>query len=324
MIISTRKMGNTWCANSNEDADGRYSPAPNYPDLPLCKAEIGISDLDPLDHKPTATTAIHCDRADLQSPVKEVWAKYGPPKVDPVLLNTFKGCPVLGPFKYEDGSIYYGQYFKGQRQGFGHEVMKDGSIYSGYWSYDFKSYTGRFIFPTGECITGELKKGKINGLAESITREGLIRTGHWEDGKLNGIANEIDPIANTQYRGEMRNGIKHGKGVLKFGDGSEYEGDFSNNKMTGKGRKKWVDNRVYEGDWVEGKMEGHGTFTWEDGKRFIGSYHQNRKHGKGELFYANGDIYKGEWLDGEQNGPGELTFVGKAPQTVEFKKGLRI
>jgi hypothetical protein len=317
-------MGNTWCANSNEEVDDRSRPGANYPDLPLLKTEIGISDLDPLDHRPQARTAIHCDRADLQSPVKEVWEKLGPPPVDHNLSNTYKGCPVLGPFKYEDGSIYYGQYFKGQRQGFGHEVMKDGSVYSGYWSYDFKCCTGRFILPSGECITGEIKKGKINGLAESITLDGLIRSGTWEDGKLNGIAVEFDKRANTQYRGQMRNGVKHGKGVLKFGDGSEYEGDFDNNKITGKGKKKWADNRVYEGDWVDGKMEGHGTFTWEDGKRYIGSYHQNKKHGTGELYYASGDVYKGEWVHGFQHGPGELTVVGKAPEKVEFRNGLRL
>ncbi len=317
-------MGNTWCTNSSEDASDRQSFGANYRDLPLCKAEIGISDLDPLDHKPQATIAIHCNPAELQSPVKEVWEKRGPLPVVHNLSDTFKGFPVLGPFIYEDGSVYYGQYNKGKRHGFGHEVLKDGSIYSGYWSFDYKSLYGRFILPTGECISGEIKKGKISGLAESITLDGIVRTGHWEDGKLCGIANELDPKAKTHYRGEMKNGVKQGRGVLKFSDGSEYDGEFINNKMTGKGKKKWADNRVYEGDWFEGKMEGAGTFTWEDGKRYVGSYNQNKKNGYGELYYTNGDVYKGEWLDGTQNGPGEFVALGKAPETCEFRNGLRL
>lgn len=317
-------MGNTWCTNSNEETDGRLYPGANNSDLPMCKAEIGISDLDPLDHKPPATIAIHCNRADLQSPVKEIWEKKGPLPVDRALSETYKGFPVLGPFIYEDGSVYYGQYNKGKRHGFGYEVMKDGSLYSGYWSFDYRCWVGRFILPTGECISGEIKKGKISGSAECETPEGLIRTGHWEDSKLNGIANEIDPIAKTHYRGEMKNGVKHGRGVLKFSDGSEYNGEFVDSKMTGKGKKTWADNRVYDGDWVDGKMEGQGTFTWEDGKRYRGAYHQNKKHGYGELYYTNGDVYKGEWVNGTQNGPGEYAAVGKAPEKGEFRNGLRL
>lgn len=44
-------------------------------------------------------------------------------------------------------------------------------------------------------------------------------------------------------------GLKLGKGVFKWIDGSVYTGDFIENNINGKGVYVWNDGRVYEGDW---------------------------------------------------------------------------
>ena len=43
----------------------------------------------------------------------------------------------------------------------------------------------------------------------------------------------------TTYEGYYKNGLKHGKGVLKVIDGSYYEGDFRFNKLEGEGLYVW-------------------------------------------------------------------------------------
>ncbi|EGR32220.1 p38 protein, putative, partial [Ichthyophthirius multifiliis] len=41
--------------------------------------------------------------------------------------------PKLGPYQFENGSIYIGQWKEGQRHGHGTQYWSDGSIYEGYW-----------------------------------------------------------------------------------------------------------------------------------------------------------------------------------------------
>ena len=81
-----------------------------------------------------------------------------------------------------------------------------------------------------------------------------------------------------KYIGEMKNGLKEGKGRMYFNNGSRYEGDFKNDKMEGKGILYFNDGR-YEGDFKNDKMEG-----------------------KGILYGLNGPILDGNWKDGKFTG----------------------
>lgn len=47
--------------------------------------------------------------------------------------------PVLGPYKYQNGATYKGQYKFGQRSGYGTLVWDDGSIYEGFWENDMSN-----------------------------------------------------------------------------------------------------------------------------------------------------------------------------------------
>jgi len=54
----------------------------------------------------------------------------------------------------------------------------------------------------------------------------------------------------------------HGKGVLKWTDGSEYSGDYVNNIKEGKGKFKWKNGRIFEGPFKGGKQHGIGKLTF--------------------------------------------------------------
>jgi hypothetical protein len=49
------------------------------------------------------------------------------------------------------------------------------------------------------------------------------------------------------YEGEVKNGLKNGKGMEKLTNGDIYTGDFSEGKFHGMGIYKWHNGSVFEG-----------------------------------------------------------------------------
>ena len=65
-----------------------------------------------------------------------------------------------------------------------------------------------------------------------------------------------------KYIGEMKNGLKEGKGILYYNKDDKYkrkkyEGEFKNDKKEGKGIIYWIFGDRYEGDWkiIKQKVE---------------------------------------------------------------------
>jgi hypothetical protein len=61
------------------------------------------------------------------------------------------------------------------------------------------------------------------------------------------------------YTGKLRNGVRHGEGVLTWSDGKKYVGEFKGGKFHGQGTLSASDGRKYVGEWTDGKRHGHGT-----------------------------------------------------------------
>lgn len=83
------------------------------------------------------------------------------------------------------------------------------------------------------------------------------------------------------YRGEIRDGMMHGRGYLTWTDGSSYKGDFNGNSMDGTGILTWPNGDIYSGTFREGKMEGIGRLRWNTGKTFYGIFEDNRRTNQG-------------------------------------------
>ncbi len=60
----------------------------------------------------------------------------------------------------------------------------------------------------------------------------------------------------SQYDGEIKDGKRHGKGIMIRADGARYEGEWQNNKPHGQGTATVPDGRKREGEWREGKYVG--------------------------------------------------------------------
>ena len=70
----------------------------------------------------------------------------------------FKGLQYQGPYKYENGATYLGQYKDGKRHGRGRQVWNKGSVYKGYWEDEKTNIACRYLLP---------KQLKNNGVKES-------------------------------------------------------------------------------------------------------------------------------------------------------------
>ena len=117
-----------------------------------------------------------------------------------------------------------------------------------------------------------------------------------------------------KYSGEIKNGLKEGKGILYYNKDSKikedrYEGDFHNDKREGKGILFWKNGDKYEGDWKDDKREGKGKVTFINGEIYEGDWKNNIYEGKGIFYYKNGDKYEGDWKNGIKNGRGIINYV---------------
>lgn len=86
---------------------------------------------------------------------------------------------------------------------------------------------------------------------------------------------------NSTYSGyvnELRQ--PDGEGTMEYSNGNEYTGDWVNGIRQGKGTMKY-DNGIYEGEWKNDKKNGEGTYTWNDGKKYEGAYVDDVRSGEG-------------------------------------------
>ena len=116
---------------------------------------------------------------------------------------TIASHPFHGPYRYKNGDTYKGQYFRGQRKGYGELVTTSGEQYVGQFDYDQCSGVGRLILPNGDYYEGEFLAGRANGRGRFISEE-------------TGIS----------YEGQFKDDMQEGKGKETYPDGSYYYGEF--------------------------------------------------------------------------------------------------
>ncbi|MBP1989558.1 MORN repeat-containing protein [Paenibacillus eucommiae] len=133
---------------------------------------------------------------------------------------------------------------------------------------------------------------------KSITHiEDKIVEGIWVDGNEDEYYIELE--ANETYKGQISNGMKSGKGVYRWSDGTKYEGQWYKDSEYGFGIKEYANGDCYRGEWKEGLFHGKGTYEWNDGTKFEGNWQDNLEHGYGVKTYSDGSIQKGFWTLGE-------------------------
>ena len=83
----------------------------------------------------------------------------------------------------------------------------------------------------------------------------------------------------------------------------EYKGELKDGKKHGQGTQTYYNGAKYEGEWMNDMMHGQGTYTYpktyDGGAKYEGEWMYDKKHGQGTFTYTNGTIKKGLWENGE-------------------------
>lgn len=94
------------------------------------------------------------------------------------------------------------------------------------------------------------------------------------------------------YKGQVKNGMKHGYGKCTFYDGSYYEGSWKNDKRNGEGQM--YDTRAgttiianFKNDYVDGNCR----FIYANGDRFVGTCKKNKRYTGKYFSRSNGISY---------------------------------
>ena len=87
---------------------------------------------------------------------------------------------------------------------------------------------------------------------------------------------ELILVEDGVYVGEIKKGKPHGKGILKYTNGSRYVGEFEEGKYQGQGMLTCCDSSTYEGEWEDNHMHGRGRLIIgddvQDGFWHMGNY----------------------------------------------------
>lgn len=127
------------------------------------------------------------------------------------------------------------------------------------------------------------------------------------------------------YKGDIKDGKRHGKGEMKFASGEKYNGDWKEDLMDGNGIYVWLDGPRYNGPFKRGKREGR-CELYEDGKgaTYKGELCDDKICGEGKAEWPNRTSYHGDWSNGYQHGIGEFQFENHekfASYKGEWKEG---
>ncbi|CAD8170457.1 unnamed protein product [Paramecium octaurelia] len=87
--------------------------------------------------------------------------------------------PKLGPYEYNDQTVYYGQYKNGLKHGYGTQIWIDGSIYEGQWQKNSAQGIGRLIHCGGDVYIGEWQNDKANGYVIYYGQQGNLYSCRW-------------------------------------------------------------------------------------------------------------------------------------------------
>ncbi|KAA0715939.1 Alsin Amyotrophic lateral sclerosis 2 protein -like protein [Triplophysa tibetana] len=122
-------------------------------------------------------------------------------------------------------------------------------------------------------------------------------------------------LKDTSYDGRWLSGKPHGKGILKWPDGTVYCGTFKNGLQDGFGDYMTPNSTFnkferYQGHWKEGKINGFGTYWYASSEVYEGSFKENLRHGHGMLRSgkmaspSSSSVYVGQWVQGKKTGYG--------------------
>jgi len=85
---------------------------------------------------------------------------------------------------------------------------------------------GTYKWKNGLMYEGIMKNNTVSGDGKLTWPDGSYYIGSVVEGKREGLGEYYCMIDKSNYKGDWKKGLKHGRGVLNFSNGSTYEGEF--------------------------------------------------------------------------------------------------
>lgn len=181
---------------------------------------------------------------------------------------------------------------------------------------DNKKYTGYGTFQSekGE-YTGEIVENKCQGFGSMKFSNYDIYEGDWLDGKMHGVGkymfwNEAKDMYTQTYEGQFNNGVREGKGTMKYANRNVYTGFWQNNMRTGEGICVFADGKCFHGIWKFDKMI-RGVMCFPDGNKYDGDIKDGKLEGYGKFYWNDGNWFEGIFKEGKPWNGILLTPEGK-------------
>ncbi|KAJ4988669.1 ubiquitin carboxyl-terminal hydrolase [Stagonosporopsis vannaccii] len=97
-----------------------------------------------------------------------------------------------------------------------------------------------------------------------------------------------DYFSSEYYKGEIKNGHRHGHGKMFYHSGATYEGTFQLGQRHGHGVYTFQNGDTYDGNWVDNQQHGSGTFIEATtGNTYVGGWKNDKKFGEGVTHWKN-------------------------------------
>jgi hypothetical protein len=236
----------------------------------------------------------------------------------------------LGRESLPNGTVYVGEFVKGNRCGKGVETTCDKFTRKDFTSIAIGDVSGtdfgvRF-FPDASGYVGEFSNdGKMHGAGKYIWSQDEYYEGRFEDGLFHGDGKMVSP--ERTYIGQFKCGKFDGKGEWKGKDGMHYVGDWKDGACNGKGASKSPEGNTYVGDFVDDKYHGKGTMFFgpgaHKGDSYSGDFFQGEQTGQGVYKWANQNKYTGPFIGGKCHGHGVLEYHNGGKYEGQFENSVQ-
>jgi len=151
---------------------------------------------------------------------------------------------------------------------------------------------GEFLDGKNFLIGLEMINGKVNGEGILVKSNGEKYEGRFDLGNF--VSGKVQM---KMYKGEQKNGKKHGNGTNFYLDHRVYyNGEFIDDNRIGRGIQYYLgeqcDWRAFDGYWIRNTWEG-GLISYANGTIYEGPTYDTSREGKGVERYSSGDFYSG-------------------------------
>ena len=260
----------------------------------------------------------------------------------------------FGVFRDENGEINFAGNFKdNKKQGLGFTFSENGKevLVSSFISGEKGGFNSVFDENGNLLYAGKLEKGLRKGVGvEYKIEENVLMIKSFKEGKFtdkvtlfddegalyyiggiskndnkrNGFGIEYNKDGTVKYKGDFKNDLYDGQGILYFEDGRRIEGSFKEGKVNGFASEFDKNNlKIYEGNWKDNLYSEEGTKYLNNGNYLKGLFDKGLATGVLLEFNADGEvIYKGNFSEDAYCGEGILYINGEKVFEGKFENNL--